>query len=251
MDFRRAGARPAVGRLFAALAYAASLALVFTAALLTATHARDAFTLLFLPGVLLATLAPCIWAGSRSAMALAVAVAAVLALLVSGSALNWRPFLPLPLVFGLLAGAVLAARPDRAPERAPPPGAIAEVFAALVYFAGLLAAFMAPFNHVRHFGWPGFALYAALVGVAAGVLSAAIWRGALWAMAAAFGLALAHWIALALVDPAWWRDGPNIAAAAAAGLLTLAFVAMRRPPPAPVQNGDDPTPPVDRPSRPG
>ncbi len=208
---------PGVARLYAALAYAASLALIFLAAMLTGTHARDAFIFIFLPGILLAVLSPFIWSGSRSAMLLALAVSVVVQIMVLGSDhLNWRLFLPMPVVFAALTVAGLASA-KRPAEGDAAEGVLVEVFAALVYFSGVLAVFMAPFNYSRLLGWPGLAFYAGLVGLVAAALSALIWRGSKWAMMATFVLSLLHWLALAQVDPSLWRSVPNIAAAAVPG----------------------------------
>ena len=213
--------RERAGRFYAVLAYAASFALVFVAAVLTGTHAREAFIYIFLPGVLLAVLSPFIWRGSRSAMLLAFMVSVVVQLMMLDSdPVNWRLVLPVPVLFGALTVAgVLAAAPPK--NGAPAPGVLVEVFAALVYFTGVLAVFMAPFNQSRHLGWPGLALYAVLVGIAAGILSALIWRGSIAAMMTTFGLALLHWVVLGSIDPALWRDVSNIAAAAVSGALAF------------------------------
>jgi hypothetical protein len=220
--------RERVGRLYAGLAYAASLVLLFIAAMLTGTHAREAFIYIFLPGVLLAALSPFIWRGSRSAMLLAFMVSIVVQLMILDSdSVYWRLVLPVPFLFGALtvAGMLATARPE---SDALAPGVTAEVFAALVYFTGVLGVFMAPFNHSRLFGWPGLALYTALVGGAAGILSALIWRGSIAAMMTAFGLSLLHWFVLGSIDPALWRNVPNIAAAAVSGLLAVASLVTAR-----------------------
>ena len=224
MNTRRLLRVSAVACCYAALTYASSLALIFLAAMLTGTRARDAFILVFLPGVLLAVLSPLIWRGRRSAMLLALAVAVVVELMIpDGGPLNWRLFLPIPLVFGALAFVGVAST-GRAADGGPQPGATVEVFAVLVYFCGILAVFMAPFNHSRNLGWPGVAIYAALVGSVAGGLSASIWWGSIPAMISAAALSLLHWLALAWVDPALWRSAPHILAPAAFGILTLACI---------------------------
>ena len=119
-----------------------------------------------------------------------------------------------------------------------------EVFAAVVYFSGVLAVFMAPFNYSRDFGWPGFALYAALLGLVAGGLSALIWRGTIWAMIATFVLSLLHWLALAWIDPSLWRSVPHIAAPAVSGILTVVCIAAaaKAGRATPVQSGDEQSP---------
>ena len=215
---------PIIGRAYAVLSYVASLMLLFGAAVLTSTHARVAFIFVFLPGILLAVLSRFIWTGSRSAMILAFAVAVALELIVvDNSPESWGLFLALPVLFGMLMAAGLAAAsPPSAGVRA----RIAdEVYAAVVYFAGLLAVFMAPFNHSRSFGLPSVALYALLLGLAAGALSVFIWRGRIWAMIAAFALALAHWLALASMDSSLWGSLPNIAAPVVSGILTVVCIA--------------------------
>lgn len=215
---------PGVDRLYGAIAYAASLALILLAAMLTATRARDAFIFIFLPGILLAVLAPFIWSGSRSAMLLALAVSVVLQIMVAGGGnLDWRLFLPMPAAFAALTIAALASA-KRSVEPAAG-GVLAEVFATVVYFSGVLAVFMAPFNYSRLLGWPGLVLYAALVGLVAAALGALIWRGSIWAMVATFALSLLHLVVLGQLDPALWRNVPNIAAAAASGLLAILGVA--------------------------
>ncbi len=106
---------PVLARLYGALVYVSSLALIFFAAMLTGTHARVAFIYIFLPGVLLAVLSPFIWSGSRSAMLLAFAVAVVVQFLIVGSdPLNWWLFLAMPVVFGALTVVGLVAT---VPER--------------------------------------------------------------------------------------------------------------------------------------
>jgi hypothetical protein len=216
---------PGVARLYGVIAYAASLALILLAAMLTATRARDAFIFIFLPGVLLAVLTPFIWSGSRSAMLLALAVSVVLQIMVVGGGnLDWRLFLPMPAAFTALTIAAFASA-NRSVEPAAGGGVLAEVFATAVYFSGVLAVFMAPFNYSRLLGWPGLVLYAAMVGLAAAALGALIWRGSIWAMVATFALSLLHLVVLGQLDPALWRNVPNIAAAAASGMLAMAGVA--------------------------
>jgi hypothetical protein len=103
-----------------------------------------------------------------------------------------------------------------------------EVYAALVYFAALLAAFMAPFNYSRSFGVPAAGWYALLVGIALGVLSVLIWRGKVWAMVAVFVLSLAHWVVLSILDPTLWQNVPHIAVPVVTGILTIVRVALGR-----------------------
>jgi hypothetical protein len=219
---------PSVARGYAVLAYLTSLVLLFAAAVLTSTHARVAFIFIFLPGVLLAVLSRFIWTGSRSAMILAFAVSIALEFIViDNSPESWGLFLPLPVLFGMLmaAGLAVASPPTAAGARA---RVVDEVYAAVVYFAGLLAVFMAPFNHSRNFGLPAIALYALLLGLVVGALSVFIWRGRIWAMVAAFALSLAHWIVLANIDPLLWGSLPNMAAPAVSGILTAVTVASAR-----------------------
>jgi hypothetical protein len=216
---------PVLARVYAALVYVASLVLLFGAAVLTATHARVAFIFVFLPGVLLAVLSIFIWSGRRSAMLLALAVATVLELMmVANDPGNWGLFLAMPVVFGVLTVlAFIVPEPSRVAGQA---SRIAdEVYAAVVYFSGLLAAFMAPFNHSRHFGWIGVGLYALSVGAVLGGLSVAIWRGKTWAMLAAFALALAHWLVFAGIDRSFWLNVPHLAAPVVSGILTAVCIA--------------------------
>jgi NADH:ubiquinone oxidoreductase subunit 6 (subunit J) len=228
---------PVVVRIYAALAYVASVALLYGSAVLTSTRARVAFIYVFLPGVLLAVLSVFIWNGRRSAMILAFAVAVVLELImVDNSPDDWATFLPLPVVFGLLLGLALATPVAPAPGAAPARLGD-EVYAAVVYFAALLTAFMAPFNHARNFGLPGAAAYALVAGLVLGALSVLIWRGKVWAMVAVFALSLAHWLAQAKLDPLLWESVPFIAAPVVSGILTFVCVAAaakdrRGPPPA-------------------
>src|SRR5467141_530605 len=99
-----------VAKVYAALVYVTSLALLFAAAVLTSTHAREAFIFVFLPGVLLAVLSRFIWTGSRSAMILAFAVSVTLELMIVGSAReSWVAFIALPVLFGMLTAFGLAA----------------------------------------------------------------------------------------------------------------------------------------------
>jgi hypothetical protein len=214
-----------VARAYAVLSYVASLVLLFGAAVLTSTHARVAFIFVFLPGVLLAVLSRFIWTGGRAAMILAFAISIALELIViDNSRESWGLFLALPVLFGMLTAAGLAAA--RPPTAAGAEERVAdEVYATAVYFAGLLAVFMAPFNHSRSFGLPAVALYALLLGLVAGALSVLIWRGRIWAMVAAFALSLAHWIVVANIDPLLWGSLPNIAAPAASGILTVVCIA--------------------------
>ena len=240
---------PVLARLYGALVYVSSLALIFFAAMLTGTHARVAFIYIFLPGVLLAVLSPFIWSGSRSAMLLAFAVAVVVQFLIVGSdPLNWWLFLAMPGVFGALTVVALLAT-SRSASGGTVHGVADEVFAAVVYFSGVLAVFMAPFNHSRDFGWPGFALYAAVVGLLAGGLSALIWRGTIWAMIATFVLSLLHWLALAWIDSSLWRSVPHIAAPAVSGILTVVCIAAaaKAGRATPVQRGDEQSAAVETP----
>jgi hypothetical protein len=217
---------PVVARVYAALSYATSLVLLFAAAVLTSTHARQAFIFVFLPGVLLAVLSLFLWTASRSAMILAFAVSVALELMVVGNAPeSWGLFLPLPVLFGALAAIGLAASSPRTAAGAQPRVAD-EVYAAAVYFTGLLAVFMAPFNHSRSFALPGIAVYALLLGLTIGALSVFIWRGRIWAMVAAFALSVAHWIALATINPLLWGSLPNLAAPVASGILTAVCVVL-------------------------
>ena len=216
-------AGPLLARLYAALVYVSSLILVFSAAVLTGTHAREAFIFVFLPGVLLAVLSVFIWSGRRAAMILAFAVSAAVEIMMIGNdARNWWQFLAMPVVFGALAtaGFIAAPRSGNAAHRVAD-----EVYAAVVYFAGLLAVFMAPFNHSRHFGGTGVALYALLVGLVLGGLSVFIWRGKFWAMIATFVLSLGHWLVLAGIDPSLWSRVPFIAAPVVSGILTVVCIA--------------------------
>jgi hypothetical protein len=215
-----------VPRVYAALTYLASLVLLFAAAVLTSTHARMAFIFVFLPGVLLAVLSRFIWTGSRSAMILAFAVSIALEFMViDNSPESWALFLPLPVLFGMLmaAGLAVGAPPTATGAQA---RVVDEVYAAVVYFAGLLAVFMAPFDHSRNFGLPAITLCALLLGLVVGALSVFIWRGRIWAMVAAFALSLAHWIVLANVDPLLWGSLPNIAAPVVSGILTVVCIAL-------------------------
>jgi NADH:ubiquinone oxidoreductase subunit 6 (subunit J) len=217
---------PLVARIYAALTYVASLVLLFGAAVLTSTHARVAFIFVFLPAVLFAVLSVFIWSGHRAAMILAFAVAAVLELMLAENARDdWVPLLPLPVVFGMLMIAGLAV-PWQRPNDRTPARVADEVYATAVYFAALLTAFMAPFNHSRTFGLPVIGLYALAAGLALGALSVWIWRGKVWAMIAAFALALAHWIVLAILDPLLWHSIPFIAAPVVSGVLTVVCVAV-------------------------
>jgi hypothetical protein len=221
-------AAPLLARLYAVLAYACSLLLLFSAAVLTGTRARDAFILAFLPGVLMAVLSVFIWSGRRAAMILALAVSVVVELMMVGhDPGNWWQLLAVPVVFTLLTAMGLRAGPARAADGAAERAAD-EVYAAVVYFAGLLAVFMAPFNHSRHFGATGVALYALLVGFVAAGLSVFIRAGKVWAMVATFVLALAHWVALASLDPTLWRSLPFIAAPVVCGVLVVVCIAVDR-----------------------
>jgi len=213
-----------VARAYAAVSYLASLALLFAAAVLTGTRAREAFIFVFLPGVLLAVFSRFIWNGSRAAMILALAVAVALAATLGGSE-EWAPVIALPVVFAILTGAAFVAA---SPAAAPPSRVADEVYATVVYLAALLAVFLAPFNYSRSFGLAGAGLYALLVGPALGALSALIWRGRIWAMVAAAALASVHWFVLAKFDPLLWRSVSNIAAAAVAAALMLACVTLAR-----------------------
>jgi hypothetical protein len=247
MSDRLSRSGPAVARLYAALVYLASLTLLFAAAVLTSTHAREAFIFVFLPGVLLAVLGRFIWTGSRSAMILAFAVMIALELMIVGNAPeSWGYLLALPILFGMLTAFGFAAGSPRSNGVAPARVAD-EVYAALVYFTALLAAFMAPFNHSRHFGLPGAAAYALMLGVVLGALSVFIWRGRMWAMVAVFALALAHWIVLANINPLLWRSLPYFAAPAVAGILTLICIAtaVRAKRSTAVQSGDESPPAVE------
>src|SRR4030081_1532009 len=97
-------------RVYAVLSYVTSLVLLFGAAVLTSTHAREAFIFVFLPGVLLAILSRFIWTGSRSAMILAFAVSVVLELMVVANAPeSWGIVLAMPVVFGMLTAIGFAA----------------------------------------------------------------------------------------------------------------------------------------------
>lgn len=236
MNLPKSLAGPILVRVYAALVYLCSLALMFGAAVLTSTHARIAFIFVFLPGVLLAVLSVFVWSGRRSAMILAFAVAvAVELMMAANNPADWWQFLAMPVLFGALAGGGLLSRSTNGAaarrvveDRVVEEGRVAdEVYAAAVYFTGLLAVFMAPFNHTRHFGTTGVALYALLVGVVAGSLSVFIWRGKVWAMIATFVLSLAHWLVLAGIDPSLWTAFPFIAAPAAFGILTVVCIATR------------------------
>jgi hypothetical protein len=101
-----------VARVYAALVYIASMALLYGAAVLTGTHAREAFIFVFLPAVIFAVLAVFVWTGHRSAMILAFALAVGLELMmISNDPASWGYFLVLPVVFGLLMALGLASPP--------------------------------------------------------------------------------------------------------------------------------------------
>ena len=219
---------PAVARVYAALVYIASLALLYGAAVLTGTHAREAFIFVFLPGVIFAVLALFIWSGHRSAMILAFALAVALELMMAGNDPgSWAYLLVLPVMFGPLTAIGLAASPPMPNVRASARVAD-EVYAAAVYFAALLAVFMAPFNHSRQLGLQAGALYALAAGIVLGALSVLIWRGKVWAMVAAFALSLAYWIALGSMNPVLWRSLAHIAAPAVSSVRSPAGRAHRR-----------------------
>jgi hypothetical protein len=217
---------PHIGRVYAAFTYFAAIALLFGAAVLTGTFAREAFIFVFVPGALLSALTPFIWSGSRAAMILALVVAAVLALITTGSSLpNRWFFVLLPIVCAALTVLALFAVIPRAETN----WFVAdEVYAALVYFAGLWTAFMAPFNHSRLFGWPGIAIYVLIVSLSLGLLSALIWRGKAWAMVAACAASLAHWIVLARIDSSLWPSAYDLAAPIVSGILTAISIASAR-----------------------
>jgi hypothetical protein len=217
---------PVVARVYAALVYLVSLTLLYGAAVLTSTHARDAFIFIFLPGVLFAVLAMFIWTASRSAMILTFAASAALQLMSVGNMPeSWGYLLPIPVLFGLLTAFGLAAPVPRRDSGAEPRVAD-EVYAAVVYFTALLAVFMAPFNHSRQFGLQAVGLYALLLGVVLGGLAVLIWRGKIWAMIAAFALSLAHWIALASINPWLWSSPPYLAAPVVSGILTVVCISF-------------------------
>jgi hypothetical protein len=207
------------------LVYIASLTLLYGAAVLTSTVAREAFIFVFLPGIIFAVLAVFIWMGHRSAMILALALAVALELMMAaGDPAGWGNFLALPVVLALVGVLGLAAAPPA--SRGAPALVADEVYAALVYFAALLAVFMAPFNHSRQLGLQAVALYALVVGIVLGVLSVCIWRGKIWAMVAAFALSLAYWLALASMNPMLWRSPAFALAPVVSGVLTVICIAM-------------------------
>jgi hypothetical protein len=217
---------PVIARAYAALVYIASLVLLYAAAVLTGTHAREAFIFVFLPGIIFAVLALFIWTGHRSAMILACALGVGLELMMAtNDPASWGYFLVLPVVFGGLTALGLVS-PPMANARASAPVAD-EVYAAVVYFAALLAVFMAPFNHSRQLGLQVVALYALAAGIVLGVLSVFIWRGKVWAMVAAFALSLAYWLALAGMNPMLWRSPAFALAPLVSGVLTVICIATR------------------------
>jgi hypothetical protein len=206
------------------LVYIASLTLLYSAAVLTSTIAREAFIFVFLPGIIFAVLAVFIWMGHRSAMILALALAIALELMMAASdPAGWGNFLAFPVVLGLAGVLGLAAAPLA--SRGAPTFVADDVYAALVYFAVLLAVFMAPFNHSRQIGLQTLALYALAAGIVLGVLSVLIWRGRIWAMVAAFALSLAYWLALASMNTMLWRSPAFALAPAVSGVLTVVCIA--------------------------
>jgi hypothetical protein len=216
---------PVIARVYAALVYLVSLSLLFAAAVLTGTRAREAFIFVFLPGVLFAVLCLFIWTASRSAMILAFVVALALPpMSVGNMPESWGYVLPIPVLFGMLTAFGLAAPASRT-NGGGETRVADEVYAAVVYFSGLLAVFMAPFNHLRQFGLHGVGVYALALGVVLGTLAVLIWRGKVWAMIAAFALSLAHWIVLANINPSLWRSVPHLAAPVVSGVLTAICVA--------------------------
>src|SRR5712691_3320450 len=119
MNVRTMLAGPLLARIYAALVYLASLVLVFGAAVLTVF----------------------IWSGRRAAMILALAVAIAVELMMIGNdPRNWWQFLAVPVVFGALTVAGFNSPTGRGGE--PTHRVADEVYAAVVYFAGLLAVFM-------------------------------------------------------------------------------------------------------------
>jgi hypothetical protein len=215
-----------VARVYAALVYITSLAMLYGAAVLTGTHAREAFIFVFLPAVMFAVLALFIWTGHRSAMILAFVLGLGVELMMAANGpASWGDFLVLPVVFGLCTALGLAAAP---PTVARPTARVAdEVYAAVVYFAALLAVFMAPFNHSRQLGLQTVALYALAAGIVLGMLSVLIWRGRIWAMVAAFALSLAYWLAIGSMTPVFWRSPGFALAPVVSGVLTIVCVAIR------------------------
>ena len=218
---------------YAGVSYLSGLVLIFFAAVVRHTHAAGAAGVPLIAGGLFAVLAPFIWRGSRWAFIGTFAVSLVAAfLVVSQSPTDWWIAVPFPVVFGLLTAITMIKGP-RSGDTVRSGDMISKAYAALVYLYSFVAVFLWPTSvttvrmGVDPWGYtePRHAHYVVLFGFVLGALSISIWQGRLWAMLLAFGLTLAHWLALATLVASFWTDPWYAAAPAVSAILTALFLA--------------------------
>ena len=134
-------------------------------------------------------------------LALAVSVVVLQFIVLGSDHLNWRFFLPMPVVFAALCVRRSSISAERPANSDAAEGVLVEVFAALVAISpAFLPCSWLPWTVPG--SWAGRGLRSMRAGRACGRGSdALIWRGSKWAMMAAFVLSLLHWLVLAQVDP--------------------------------------------------
>ncbi len=221
-----------VARAYAAAVSVCGLGLIYLAGVITQTHAAGGAIMLLVPGVAFVVLAPLIWCASRLAMiaalAASIAFAAVFAYQDPGYWWLALPICGLFVIFTVAAIATGAKAETGGRWRAPNAAAL---YAVVVYLYGAVVAFQAPTNYARGLvfvGPPLVTAYALVLGAVFAGLSIAIWRGRLWAMIAAFVVALLHWLALAGLDASYWRDPSYWTAPLVFGVLSAIWMARLR-----------------------
>jgi len=218
---------------YAAVSYLSSLFLMYVAGALRGTHAAGAAVIPLLAGSLFGAFAPFIWRGRKWALigTFAVSLIALLTVLNQSPADTWYAA-PFPVVFGLLT-ALAMIMDSPTPTTTRNADLISTACAALVYLYSFVAVFLWPdsVTHVRlgvdpwGYTQPHRAHNIVLFGFILGALSIPIWRGRLWAMLLACWLALAHWLALAILVASFWLDPWYAAVPVLSALLTVLFLA--------------------------
>jgi hypothetical protein len=215
-------------RTYGAVAYLCGLALIFFASALTHTHAAGAAAVVLPPGAILTLLAAPIFAVHRWAMLTAAASVVGFAILIGIDDPSARPVCAT--VAGVFVLLTIVGVAFGSHVRAAGPGGtvITRLHAAAVCLYGGFIAWIGPQAYTYHLGAPHVSSWVLAAGAIYGALSVFVWRGHVWAMIAVFVLTFVQWVALASLDPTFWRDANFFVPPIVSAALTLVCVVGRR-----------------------